>query len=81
MGLAGGLRTQGFFVPNVALTHGHRRQVKMRKFEFLEFVEKLDSIFTPNQAAEPTLDEPREVADFIQALGIFANEFEFISVD
>ncbi|MBL9116346.1 MAG: hypothetical protein JNJ83_15170 [Verrucomicrobiaceae bacterium] len=35
---------------------------------------------TADQAAEVTLEEPREVAEFITALGITAHELELIAI-
>lgn len=49
-------------------------------FEFLACGGECEAMPTPDQAADVTLDEPREVADFIQALGIPERELELIAI-
>jgi hypothetical protein len=65
------------FAPNPV---GHVRQVKFRMFEFLAFVRELEAVIAADRAPDVTLHEPRDVADFIQALGIPAQELELIAI-
>lgn len=59
---------------------GQVRQVKFRMFEFLALVPESEAMTTPDQAPDVTLHEPREVAEFIQALGTSALELELIAI-
>jgi hypothetical protein len=49
-------------------------------FEFLAFVRELEAVTAADRAPDVTLHEPRDVADFIQALGIPAQELELIAI-
>ena len=59
---------------------GHVRQVKFMMFELLACGGEYAAMPNPDQAADVTLHEPRDVADFIQALGIPELELELIAI-
>lgn len=49
-------------------------------FEFLALVRECEAMTAADQAPDVTLHEPRDVADFLQALGISTHELELIAI-
>ena len=49
-------------------------------FEFLACDRECEAMPAADQAPDVTLHEPRDVADFIQLLGISAHELELIAI-
>jgi hypothetical protein len=49
-------------------------------FEFVACDREIEAMIAADQAPDVTLHEPRDVADFIQALGIPDRELELIAI-